>query len=79
MSIYGPYICGEAIDFKNDGNLLLTGSHRQDDVIELWDIRNGKRARVIDWNGPKASQDELINLEHKGADDENEIHDSDED
>ena len=27
-SIYGPHICGEAIDFKNDGYSILTGSYR---------------------------------------------------
>ncbi len=27
-SIYGPHICGDAIDFKNDGFTLLTGSYR---------------------------------------------------
>ena len=27
-SIYGPHICGDAIDFKDDGNTMLTGSYR---------------------------------------------------
>lgn len=26
--IYGPHVCGEAIDFKKDGHTLLTGSYR---------------------------------------------------
>jgi len=27
-SIYGPHVCGDSIDFFNDGNTLLTGSYR---------------------------------------------------
>jgi COMPASS component SWD3 len=52
-SIYGPHICGDAIDFKDDANTLLTGSYRQEDVLELWDLRTLKKVRTIDWNGPK--------------------------
>lgn len=39
-SFYGPLICGEAIDFKKDGNTILTGSHKWQDGIQLWDLRN---------------------------------------
>lgn len=27
-SIYGPHICGDSIDFRNDGYTLLAGSYR---------------------------------------------------
>jgi len=27
-SIYGPHICGDSLDFKNDGYTLLAGSYR---------------------------------------------------
>ena len=37
--IYGPHICGEAIDLRYDGNTLLTGSYRHENPLELWDIR----------------------------------------
>jgi len=40
-SIYGPHICGDAIDFRGDGFTMLTGSYRADDALELWDLRNG--------------------------------------
>ena len=55
-SIYGPHVCGDAIDFYNDGHTMLTGSYRQEDVIELWDIRTFKKTRVVNWDGPKASE-----------------------
>lgn len=55
-AIYGPHVCGDTIDFHKDGNTFLTGSYRQDNVLELFDIRNFKRKRIIDWDGPKASE-----------------------
>ena len=60
-SLFGPHICGETLDFKNDGFTLLTGSYRMDDVIELWDLRKFEKFRVINWNGPGSSQP----LEHQ--------------
>jgi COMPASS component SWD3 len=38
-SIYGPKICGDAIDFKDDGHTLMTGSYRDENCLELWDLR----------------------------------------
>lgn len=32
-SIYGPHICGDAIDVRFDGYSVLTGSYRQDDAL----------------------------------------------
>ena len=39
-SFYGAYICGDAIDIQ--GNTVLTGSHRYENQLQLWDIRFGK-------------------------------------
>jgi len=36
---------------------LLTGSYREEDAIELWDLRTLKKVRDIAWDGPKASED----------------------
>jgi len=55
-SIYGPHVCGDAIDFKNDGTTMLTGSYRQEHVLELWDQRTWSKYRDIDWDGPKVSE-----------------------
>jgi len=45
----------------------LTGSYRQNDVLELWDIRTMKKFRNIDWEGPKAEQTELDMEEEKAS------------
>lgn len=58
-SIYGPHVCGDAIDFKNDGYTMLTGSYRQDNVLELWDLRNFKKMRDLSWEGPTKSNETL--------------------
>lgn len=33
MSIYGPHICGDSLDFRHDGYTLLAGSYRQDEAL----------------------------------------------
>jgi len=55
-SIYGPHVCGEAIDFRSDGHTMLTGSYRQEHVLELWDQRKHAKFRDVDWDGPKLSE-----------------------
>lgn len=55
-SLYGPHICGESIDFRTDGYTLLTGSYRQEEVLELWDLRKFQKFRDIDWNGPTSTE-----------------------
>jgi COMPASS component SWD3 len=51
MSLYGPHICGDAIDYKSDGHTILTGSYRDKDVLELWDLRTKEKVKTIEWNG----------------------------
>lgn len=38
-SLYGPHICGDAIDFA--GNLMVTGSYTGKDQLTLWSILDG--------------------------------------
>lgn len=56
-SIYGPHICGDCIEIRNDGHTMMTGSHRMEDVIEIWDLRMNKRTRTIPWEGTGAQED----------------------
>ena len=51
---------------------MLTGSYRQEDVLELWDIRTLKKTRVVNWDGPKASKSFTETMElAKNEDEEN--------
>ncbi|GMH82792.1 hypothetical protein TrST_g4742 [Triparma strigata] len=44
-SIFGPHLCGEAIDLQ--GDVILTGSHRADDPLELWDFGSGEKISTV--------------------------------
>jgi len=48
-AIFGPHVCGGAIDISRDGSTVLTGSWRAEDQLELWDFASGKRLEVIPW------------------------------
>lgn len=45
--LYGPMICGDSLDYKN--GTILTGSWRNEDQLELWDLKMMKRIGVIAW------------------------------
>lgn len=53
-AIYGPHICGDAIDFKRDGYTMICGSYRGEDALEVYDLRMMKRSRVYPWEGTGA-------------------------
>jgi WD40 repeat protein len=46
--LHGPHICGDSLDVK--GNEILTGSWRQKEQLELWDLGSGERITEIPWN-----------------------------
>jgi WD40 repeat protein len=46
-SIYGPHICGDAIDMDAAGSTILTGSWRPDDALQEWDFGSGKLIRTF--------------------------------
>lgn len=50
-AIYGPHIRGDALDVSRDGRVLLTGSWRATDSLELWDMGSGERIQSLDWRG----------------------------
>jgi len=56
-SILGPHVCGcDALDFRNDGHTLLAGSYRQEDALQLFDMRTFECVRSYDWDGVGAGQ-----------------------
>ncbi len=66
-TIYGPHICGDTMEFRNDGVSLVTGSYRVEECIEVWDLRMFKRSRVIPWEG-SGSQEVLMYDDETGID-----------
>lgn len=55
-TIYGPHICGDAIDLH--GNHLLTGSWKPVDQLQIFDVGTGKLVKQIDWASPFIQQRE---------------------
>lgn len=45
-TIYGPHICGDAIDLH--GSRLLTGSWKPVDQLQIWDLE-GRLIKTVDW------------------------------
>lgn len=56
--IGGPNISGEALDYRKQ--MVLTGSHREDDTLELWDFATRKRMREIKWNNSETKGNAYI-------------------
>jgi WD40 repeat protein len=46
--LYGPHICGDAIDIIKD--TMLTGSFDKDNPLQLWSISKKKLLQNIIWN-----------------------------
>lgn len=45
----GAYVCGDALDFF--GKQIISGSWRNENQIELWDLRKEDKVQNIDWDG----------------------------
>jgi len=52
-SLFGPHISGEAIDIYED--LILCGSYRPENQLELWKLDNGEKAETIPWSSSSSS------------------------
>jgi len=48
-SIFGPHICGDAVDITMDGSTVLTGSWRVQKQLQLWDTGTAKLMNNISW------------------------------
>lgn len=56
-SIFGPEVAGDAVDVC--GDLLLTGSHRPKQALQIWSLSYGKLITTIDWD-PVAQADSSL-------------------
>ena len=50
-AMYGPMVCGETIEFHSDGYSLVAGSYRNDNCLEVYDLRKMERYLNIDFDG----------------------------
>lgn len=45
--IYGPHICGDALDIDPAHNHVITGSWRKSNVLQIWDIHSGAKIKDV--------------------------------
>ena len=48
QTLVGPRITGDAIDFRED--MILTGSSRVNDQLQLWDYRTQQILHTFTWD-----------------------------
>lgn len=48
-SIYGPHVCGNAIDVN--GDTIVTGSWRESETLQLWSLASGALIETLAWGG----------------------------
>ena len=49
-SLFGPHVCGDALDVSADGKRVLTASWRQSDCLEVWDWASGEVVESVVYN-----------------------------
>ncbi|KAJ9508138.1 hypothetical protein QJQ45_021505 [Haematococcus lacustris] len=52
-SLFGPYLCGDALDVAPSGDLVLTGSWRHASPLETWDFGSGRLVTRFAFHQPK--------------------------
>lgn len=45
--IFGPHICGDALDISPSSGNILTGSWRKDNTVQIWDFNSGNLIKNI--------------------------------
>ena len=58
--ILGAYVCGDAIEFC--GNEIISGSWRNEDQLQIWDVRTTDKKKDIDWDGDNFDSDTPVNI-----------------
>jgi len=46
--MFGPFICGDGVDVRN--GVVLTGSWRTENMLEMWDLGKGALMERVEWN-----------------------------
>jgi len=48
-SLWNCYLCGDSVDFSQDGSTILTGSWRTENALQTWDFGSGQVQETIEW------------------------------
>jgi WD40 repeat protein len=56
-SIFGPYVCGDGLDVA--GHICAVASYREENPLELYDLRTCNKIRDVKWSSRSAEQDDI--------------------
>lgn len=45
--VFGPHICGDALDILPGNGNILTGSWRKENSVQIWDFASGEKIRDV--------------------------------
>ncbi|KXS16732.1 WD40 repeat-like protein [Gonapodya prolifera JEL478] len=48
--IYGPYTCGESVDWDEAGQRIVSGSWRKENQVQIWDYPSGNKVETVKWS-----------------------------
>ncbi|KAJ8322879.1 hypothetical protein QVD99_007434 [Batrachochytrium dendrobatidis] len=51
-SFFGPHVCGDAIDFNEDGSLIVVGAYVKDNPLTIWSWSTGRMMEAVTWAEP---------------------------
>jgi WD40 repeat protein len=61
-SLYGAYLCGDALRVTADGLSAVTGSWRSEKNLQVWDIHSGKLTENVTWQSAGQPDDHRSSL-----------------
>lgn len=56
--LYGPHICGDAIDIK--GDTIVTGSWQANNQLQTWDLKSCELIENIPWVNPMGTESSML-------------------
>ncbi len=57
-SFFGPSVSGDSLDYK--GGVIIAGSYRSKDQLQLWDYKSKKMIKELDWKYGKKTEGAYI-------------------
>jgi len=52
--LYGPFVCGDSIDFVPGSSDMLVGSYRDENALQVWDTEENKLKKNLSSNADKS-------------------------
>jgi len=67
-SIYGPHICGDALDINDEGDCIMSGSYSKETPLQFWDFKTCKLREEVVWSSSIKRRSMLYSAHFSHAD-----------